>query len=52
VLRKRALSEAKNSTGISKIKDLGKNIPKMNNPKIIRGFGKIQGFFHFSKSSN
>jgi hypothetical protein len=33
--------EAKNSTGISKIKDLEKYIDKINNPKIIRGFWKI-----------
>jgi hypothetical protein len=30
--------EAKNSTGVSKIKDLGNNINEINNPKIIRGF--------------
>jgi hypothetical protein len=28
--------EAKNSTGVSKIYDLGKNINKINNPKIIQ----------------
>jgi hypothetical protein len=44
--------ETKNSTGISKIKDLGKKIDKINNPKIIRGFEKIQGFFRFSRSEN
>jgi hypothetical protein len=38
--------------GISKIKDLGKNIDKINNPKIIRVFWKIQGFFRFSRSKN